>query len=354
MTIRLYGLAKGNGSWPRVTAGVRIGLAHHGALAGFYDVGQVDAAYDADDGNALDEGYDAKTGICVGAPPSASVMVGRGQHQERWLLIATNSSWLPESMMERARKVVTGFLAPSRWSASVIKKYVGEAPVRVYQHGVDDSFKASRTMPNLLGGPFTVLHLASTHMERKGTGELIEGWASAMRRGDLPRSAKLRLVVDGPRGYFSSHIKKASDLQFIRDSYLLEGRVSLSVENMAAFYRTHHVVCQPSRGEGFGLVPLEARACGVSVIATACTGHEEHVREGLPGVVVVPHGPEALVDDGPGATAPMVDPEAIAAALGYCHACYDSIASQAYAAAPFVRSEWSWAAVTRSFLSGMV
>lgn len=343
--IRLYGTGRGNGSWARVTAGVRHGLEACGQLASFYDVGRVDTDYD-DDGDALEDGYDASVGLCIGSPSSASVMVGRGEHVRRLLMIAANSSWLPGVAMERAAKICTGFVAPSHWSAGVIGDYVGELPVLVYPHGVDPAFKPAAAP----SGPFCVLHLASTHMERKGTKELIYGWAIAHKRGALPKGAILRLVIDGPRGLFNRTIFDAAGGDpNIADSYQLSQRLNFKVEDMAALYCDHHLVAQPSRAEGFGMVPLEARACGVPVVMTACTGHEEHWRS--PGVVRVATGPEALVDDGPGALAPTITADAVAEALGQAWDSIGSLREQAIDAAPLIHERWSWEAVTEYFLT---
>lgn len=351
--IRLYGVEKGNSSWPRVTHGVRDGLRACGALGGFYDVQRVDGD-DLDDGNALEPGHDTPTALCIGSPPSASVMVGRGRHKERLLLIATNSSWLPEVMMERAAKLCTGFVAPSAWSASVIERYAHGLPVYVYQHGVDEGFCVNHQLRPVVEEPdssWTVLHLASTHMQRKGTRELILGWAEAMRAGQIPRDARIRMIVDGPRGHFLSVIAEASEGNTeIADSYLLEMRKSFTVKDMAALYGIHDFVCQPSRGEGFGMVPLEARACGVPVIATACTGHAEHIHVGMPGVVVIPAGPERPVDDGPGALAPAVHPSDIAAALHFAFVNSSELTTKAAVAAATVRDAWSWKECTARFL----
>jgi glycosyltransferase involved in cell wall biosynthesis len=346
--IRLYGIEKGNGSWARVSAGVREGLTVNDRLASFYDVGLVDAAYD-DDGDALDMGYDAPVGLCIGAPPSASVMVGRGEHKHRLLMIATNSSWLSAVMMERAAKMCTGFVAPSAWSANIIARYV-DLPVLVYPHGVDEAFKPGvDALPP--GAPFRALHLASTHMERKGTRELIFGWSLAMQRGLVPIDAKLRLVADGPRGYFNDAIFKAAcGSTDIAESIELHQRLELDTNMMAAFYRQHHMVVQPSRGEGFGMVPLEARACGIPVVATLCTGHGQHMGLSDAGVVPVAHGLATAVDDGPGAMAPTVEPEAIVEALGKAVNDYAALRQECQDAAADVRKRWQWAAVTRRFL----
>jgi glycosyltransferase involved in cell wall biosynthesis len=343
--IKLYGTGRGNGSWARVTAGVKWGLESCGKLAGFFDVSRVDADYDTD-GHALSDGYDAPVGLCIGSPSSASVMVGRGEHARRLLMIAANSSWLPATTMERAAKICTGFVAPSEWSASVIDGYAEGRPVLVYPHGVDPAFMPTADRPS---GYFRALHLASTHMERKGTKELIHGWALAIRKQMLPKGAVLRLIIDGPRGLFNHTIfEAAAGDPDVADSYQLSQRLDLKAEDMAALYRDHHVVVQPSRAEGFGMVPLEARACGVPVVMTACTGHEDHWRG--PGVVRVAAGPEAAVDDGPGAMAPTVRAEDIAEAVGYALSSANSLREEATDAAPKVRERWSWEAVTERFL----
>lgn len=49
------------------------------------------------------------------------------------------------------------------------------------------------------------------------------------------------------------------------------------------FYRSLDVFVIPSRQEGFGIVGVEAMACGVPVIATRCGGPEDFVTDGRTG-----------------------------------------------------------------------
>src|SRR3954454_5360566 len=53
------------------------------------------------------------------------------------------------------------------------------------------------------------------------------------------------------------------------------------------------VVCVPWY-EPFGIVPLEAMACGVPVVAAAVGGLTDTVYDGVPGVHVPPHEPDHL------------------------------------------------------------
>jgi glycosyltransferase involved in cell wall biosynthesis len=62
-------------------------------------------------------------------------------------------------------------------------------------------------------------------------------------------------------------VMKADQYRVLFDPY--------APEQMAAVYSAMDVLLNPSMGEGFGITPLEAQACGVPVIATQFTAMEE-------------------------------------------------------------------------------
>jgi D-inositol-3-phosphate glycosyltransferase len=78
----------------------------------------------------------------------------------------------------------------------------------------------------------------------------------------------------------------------VADRFVLRGRVER--EAMPALLRSADaVVCVPWY-EPFGIVPLEAMACGVPVVASAVGGHTDSVVHGVTGVHVPPRDPRAL------------------------------------------------------------
>ncbi|HWS38542.1 MAG TPA: D-inositol-3-phosphate glycosyltransferase [Actinoplanes sp.] len=62
-------------------------------------------------------------------------------------------------------------------------------------------------------------------------------------------------------------------------------------DDLAALYRAADLVAVPSYNESFGLVALEAQACGTPVVAAAVGGLVTAVRDGISGVLVDGHNP---------------------------------------------------------------
>lgn len=59
-------------------------------------------------------------------------------------------------------------------------------------------------------------------------------------------------------------------------------------------YRLADAFAMPGWGEGFGIVYLEALACGIPVVASKLDGSREAVRDGRLGILVDPHKPKEV------------------------------------------------------------
>lgn len=357
---RLYGRILGHGSLSVVTSGFASALKQAGVLAGIYGI-------DAEGIEALEsiDGSDAYHGIYTGPLGSVGKMFERGRHKEHWVMIAPNSNLLPRDLISRLqryrREHTLRLMAPSHWAARVVEDNLG--PCLAVPHGVSPEYKPSVEHAEdcrqlYRDGGFRVLHFSTSARERKGTVELLKAWEILATRA-FPAAGVLLCVMDYPaKAALEDAIADGAldNWASIKETVRLVDRAELAPEHMARNLQGAHVVCQPSRGEGFGLIPLEALCSGVPVVATAVTGHSEYLHPGLlgylptPGVVTVAAGEDAPIDDLPGSVAPSLDPVAIADALEYAQKHWLRLQEGALKTAPLWQSTWSWRRSLASFI----
>lgn len=343
-SVRLYGRAVGFGSQATVTRGFLSCLSASDLLAGFVALDQDGAPDDAPVLGAL-----SPAAVFTGPLGMLPVLRRGVSHRDRFAMVAPNSSAMPGGLLQSLTAHVTEILTPSAWAAGVLEEHTA-LPVRVVPHGIHAAFGSPAPAPRpelrsaYSAGAFDVLHLATSARERKSTLALIDAWSLLMESGGLPEDAKLRLVLDmeaaSRTGAWLAERRSSGVVPLT--NVFVSIRLDASPTALRNEYRRHHVVCQPSRGEGFGLCPLEALIAGVPIVATACTGHSEWFREGLPGAVRVQHGGDAPIDDLPNARAPEVSPDAIAAALRQAYEQFLVLDDAATNEAPYLAAAWSW------------
>jgi glycosyltransferase involved in cell wall biosynthesis len=265
-------------------------------------------------------------------------------------MLVPNSTWVPPTLLELYRECCTRLLVPSRWCREKLEAYDLGLPIDVVPHGVDEGFARLPTHRRILrdtwegkasGIPFVVSHWSTSGGRRKGTVELVEAWRMLASQRQIPSGAKLELFLDS--GAESALLEHLYD-DGIPNGVELNPRLCANPRTMSSILGASNIVCQPSRAEGFGLIPLEARVCGVPVVATFCSGHSEHL-SGVgtdQGVVRVDHGPDGPIDDGPGALAPTVAASDIADSLSYAFENWPRLDEAAAAHAARVGVEWSW------------
>jgi D-inositol-3-phosphate glycosyltransferase len=107
--------------------------------------------------------------------------------------------------------------------------------------------------------------------------------------------AKLAVVImGGASGSGLNELEKLKVLaKFLKIEDVTHFVDPVSRENLPDWYRASDLVCVPSYSESFGLVALEAQACGTPVVATAIGGLRTAVSDGISGSLVDGHDPKA-------------------------------------------------------------
>jgi D-inositol-3-phosphate glycosyltransferase len=115
---------------------------------------------------------------------------------------------------------------------------------------------------------------------------------------ELHRPDVTLLIVGGPSGRGGeAELTRLRELIAARG---LQGQVRFVSPQphylLSTFYRAADVVLVPSRSESFGLVALEASACGTPVIASAVGGLQSLIDDGVTGWLIPNRDPQAYAD----------------------------------------------------------
>lgn len=106
-------------------------------------------------------------------------------------------------------------------------------------------------------------------IERKRIDLLIEALAELVRNGT---DAELTIVG---HGNLEAELKVLARALNLTDRVCFRGLVEY--EHLASIYREHHIFLMSSLHEGMSNAMLEAMACGLPIVTTACEGSEELV-----------------------------------------------------------------------------
>jgi glycosyltransferase involved in cell wall biosynthesis len=130
-------------------------------------------------------------------------------------------------------------------------------------------------------GPLRVL-FAGNHIPRKGLHTLVRALA-LLPRGSWTLTAAGSRTTDPA---YARHIERMVALRGMEKQVSFPGHMDDAA--LADAFRNHHVLAVPSSYEGFGIVYLEAMACGVVPLASKAGGGAEIVEHGRSGFLAAP------------------------------------------------------------------
>jgi glycosyltransferase involved in cell wall biosynthesis len=189
---------------------------------------------------------------------------------------------LPQTWIN-TMSMIDHILTPSNYLAQVFERYV-TTPVDVVPHGI-----SQKLMPRMKSKYKKKVnyHHYCTSMEptRKGSIQLINAFM-AWNNPDV----NLIIWTDSPV------IKRA--LSECHDPRIqLKPQKFLCIEEQKKRLQRADFVVAPSLAEGFGLIPLEAVACGTPVIMSNNTGHKQYIKSlGESAITVDPLNYQSIKD----------------------------------------------------------
>jgi phosphatidyl-myo-inositol dimannoside synthase len=225
-------------------------------------------------------------------------LVARLQRARLALVVHGIEAWTPSRHVSanRLARRVDAVVAASRHSAGRFAAWSGAPAGVALGNCVDlDRFRPAARDPALvarygLAGAKVLLTVARLAPEEryKGIDEVID--ALPRLRARCP-ATKYLIVGDGPdRARLAAKARAAG----LADDVVFAGRIAEAEK--VAHYNLADAFVMPSSGEGFGIVYIEAAACGVPVVGGAADGSVEALLDGRLGRLVDRNDPRRLDD----------------------------------------------------------
>ena len=128
----------------------------------------------------------------------------------------------------------------------------------------------------------------------KGPEVLIRAVAELVSHSPALRAKLITNIIGGASGANSSEVERLKELvNWLGIQDVVRFSPPVDRADLPQWYRAADLVCVPSYSESFGLVALEAQACGTPVVATAVGGLRTAVADGISGVLVDGHDARA-------------------------------------------------------------
>jgi len=203
---------------------------------------------------------------------------------------------------EQVVKASTGLIANTDAEAASLVSLYEACPDNVFvvAPGVDlQTFspgigKAAARVKLNIAPDAIMLTFVGRIQPHKGPDVLLRAAAEMVSHSPYLRAKLAVVIMGGASGSGLDELEKLKVLaKFLKIEDITHFLDPVSRENLPDWYRASDLVCVPSYSESFGLVALEAQACGTPVVATAIGGLRTAVSDGISGSLVDGHDPKA-------------------------------------------------------------
>ena len=203
---------------------------------------------------------------------------------------------------EQVVKVSTGLIANTDAEAASLVSLYDACPDNVFvvAPGVDlQTFspgigKAAARVKLNIAPDAIMLTFVGRIQPHKGPDVLLRAAAEMVTHSPHLRAKLAVVIMGGASGSGLNELEKLKVLaKFLKIEDVTHFVDPVSREVLPDWYRASDLVCVPSYSESFGLVAIEAQACGTPVVATAIGGLRTAVSDGISGSLVDGHDPKA-------------------------------------------------------------
>jgi glycosyltransferase involved in cell wall biosynthesis len=208
------------------------------------------------EGIYLSENY---TGQKIGLLYSYPYGVRAMRTDVRIIFTMFESDKIPQDWPEYL-KLADEVLVPSEWCQSVFKKAGIESTVVHLGYNDEQFYYQDRPVPVENGDPFTFIHYDSFNI-RKGFMEVVTAFSEEFKNNEPVRLILKTVHQNSPIPIMKSEYP---NIEVIRDR--------LDEPGLRDLLGRANCMVYPSRGEGFGITPLEAMATGLPAIVPNAHG----------------------------------------------------------------------------------
>ena len=203
---------------------------------------------------------------------------------------------------EQVVKASTGLIANTDAEAASLVSLYEACPDNVFvvAPGVDlqtfspGSGKSAARIKLNIAPDAIMLTFVGRIQPHKGPDVLLRAVAEMVTHSPHLKAKLAVVIMGGASGSGLNELDKLKVLaKFLKIEDVTHFVAPVKRDELANWYRASDLVCVPSYSESFGLVALEAQACGTPVVATAIGGLRTAVSDGISGSLVDGHDPKA-------------------------------------------------------------